>query len=231
VVDGNDHGIVSPSETKKIVIPFGQHVVKCTIESIPDLVWRKAIDVRTSEQVVAVVALKALHSQYDDARQQAVEDKHQEAAAEQQRHEAADAAEKQKKLDEEQFPERFFLGVKGTWRETFRGSDNIPQHYILVLQSNDAGVISATFTWRIDSPYCPKSTGNLYRFKLRPTRPNVLITESAVLADSSDCKGRSSGRPPMDLGKAGVMTITVADKDHLRLAGWEPNGTHILTRD
>src|SRR5271157_2241537 len=95
VLDGNDQGVITPAQSKKIDVTFGDHVLKCTVESVPDLVWRKVVEVKTSEQVAAIVALKALHIQYD----QAVAERNQAAAAEEKRKADLVAAEQKQQAD------------------------------------------------------------------------------------------------------------------------------------
>jgi outer membrane protein len=67
VLDGQDQGVVKPDQAKRISVNLGDHILKCTIEGIPDLVWRKVIEVKNSEQVAALISLKALHIQYEEA--------------------------------------------------------------------------------------------------------------------------------------------------------------------
>jgi hypothetical protein len=79
-VDDQDEGVITPAQAKKATISPGDHIVKCVVEGIPDLTWRKIVQTKSSEQVVAMVALKALHIQYD----QAVSQAHHAAAAQEQ---------------------------------------------------------------------------------------------------------------------------------------------------
>jgi tetratricopeptide (TPR) repeat protein len=66
-VDGADEGVISPTATKKLEVSAGEHILKCTIEDIPDLVWRKVVDIRDSHQMAAIILLKALHMQHEGA--------------------------------------------------------------------------------------------------------------------------------------------------------------------
>ena len=66
-VDDQDQGIITPAQSKKITISLGDHIVKCVVDGIPDLVWRKIVEAQSSQQVAAIIALKALHVQYDQA--------------------------------------------------------------------------------------------------------------------------------------------------------------------
>lgn len=76
-VDGDDQGVVTPAESKKVSIALGEHVVKCVIDDAPDLAWRKVVQATSSEQVAAMVTLKALHIQYENAVGKAEEQQHQ----------------------------------------------------------------------------------------------------------------------------------------------------------
>jgi hypothetical protein len=67
VLDGKDQGVVKPDEAKKISVGLGDHILKCTVEGIPDLAWRKVIEVKNSKQVAILISLKAIHIQYDEA--------------------------------------------------------------------------------------------------------------------------------------------------------------------
>lgn len=88
VLDGADQDVITPDQSKKLQVAFGEHVLKCTIETAPDLIWRKVIEVKTADQVAALVALKALHIQYD----QAVAHRNQAAASPQEKHEPESSA-------------------------------------------------------------------------------------------------------------------------------------------
>jgi hypothetical protein len=99
LLDGADQGVINPDRSKKIEVGFGEHVVKCTIETVPDLVWRKAIVVKTADQIAALVALKALHIQYD----QAVAQRNQAATA-QEKHQSDVAALEQNRINARKRP-------------------------------------------------------------------------------------------------------------------------------
>lgn len=118
-VDGEDQGVITPAESKKVNIDRGQHIVKCVIEEAPDLVWRKVVEASGDEQVAAVVALKALHIQYKEALSKVHQQQLQAATAEQQRK----AAEEQQHTDEAELPQKLFALVKGTWHFDYYDSD------------------------------------------------------------------------------------------------------------
>jgi hypothetical protein len=70
-VDGSDEGVVSPDEVTKIKVRPGGHILKCIIEKAPDLVWRTVIETKSGEQAAALISLKALHTQHNQAAPQA----------------------------------------------------------------------------------------------------------------------------------------------------------------
>jgi hypothetical protein len=87
-VDDDDEGVITPARGKKIDVVSGEHILKCIVEDVPDLVWRKVVDVKTSQQAAALVVLKALHIQYDDALRKATHQKETVGAVEQRRRNA-----------------------------------------------------------------------------------------------------------------------------------------------
>jgi len=70
-VDGSDEGMVTPDEVTKIKVRPGGHILKCAIEKAPDLVWRTVIETKSGEQAAALISLKALHDQHNQAAAQA----------------------------------------------------------------------------------------------------------------------------------------------------------------
>ncbi len=66
-VDDDDKGEITPAATLKFNVAVGEHILKCRIDEVPDLVWRKVVDVKDAEQAAAIVSLKALHLQYNQA--------------------------------------------------------------------------------------------------------------------------------------------------------------------
>jgi hypothetical protein len=110
-VDDIDEGVVTPDHAKKIDVGLGDHIVKCVIEGAPDLMWRKAVEAKSSEQVVAIVALKALHIQYDQAVGQVQQQKEKATAAQEQ----AAAAEEKRKTQQTQFLQARD-NLIGTWQ-------------------------------------------------------------------------------------------------------------------
>ena len=108
-VDGSDEGLVTPDQAVKIKVGPGGHVLKCVIEKAPDLVWRTVIETKSGEQAAALISLKALRIQYDQATRPAEVKKGDEVIP------GKSAAEKPKKEEEqEQFPQqKLFAALQG----------------------------------------------------------------------------------------------------------------------
>lgn len=70
-MDGSDGSLVTPDAVPKINVRSGGHILKCVIEKSPDLVWRQVIETKSGEQSAALISLKALHVQHDQAVPQA----------------------------------------------------------------------------------------------------------------------------------------------------------------
>lgn len=96
VIDDEDKGVITPDKSQKFKVSLGQHILKCTVESVPALAWRKIVDVKDSSQVAAVITLKALHVQYDQAVTKAKTQKDEATAAAARQLQEAEAAEKQR---------------------------------------------------------------------------------------------------------------------------------------
>lgn len=132
VMDDEDKGVITPEKSSKFAVGLGQHILKCTVVGVPDLVWRKVVDVRDGLQVAAVISLKLLHVQYDAAVANA---KNQKAAAANEIDEKAaavaalnkkmdeeDAAEKRRLTAKREVPQRLFEMVKGDWYASVSGN-------------------------------------------------------------------------------------------------------------
>lgn len=114
-VDDEDKGVISPDHSQKFNVTIGEHILKCTVDGVPDLVWRKVVDAKESSQVAAVIALKALHLQYDQALTKAKSQKVEADAAATKQLAEAEAAEKQR-------PAQVLEMLRGTWH----GADTVP---------------------------------------------------------------------------------------------------------
>jgi hypothetical protein len=66
-VDDEDKGEASPDHPVRVRVGPGSHIVKCVNDASSDLIWRKVIEVKRGEQATALVALRALHSQLEQA--------------------------------------------------------------------------------------------------------------------------------------------------------------------
>jgi hypothetical protein len=91
-VDDRDEGIITPDHAKKISVGLGDHILKCGVENVPDLCWRKIVQTKKSGQTIAMITLRALHIRYEQAVAQADQRK---AQSEQAARAAADRAARQ----------------------------------------------------------------------------------------------------------------------------------------
>jgi hypothetical protein len=67
VVDDHDEGAITPDHAKRFYVTPGSHMVKCIVDGAPDLSWRKVIEAKHGQQSTALISLRALHSQLDEA--------------------------------------------------------------------------------------------------------------------------------------------------------------------
>lgn len=115
-IDDADKGIVTPAQSQKFSIGLGQHIVKCTIESIPDLLWRKVLEVKDSSQVAAAISLKGLHIEFDQAVTKARTQKADADATAQKELSEAEAEERARKGADGEVVRKMFEVIKGSWR-------------------------------------------------------------------------------------------------------------------
>lgn len=171
-VDDEDKGVITPDQSKRFKVDLGDHILKCTVEGIPDLVWRKVVSVKDSSQVAAVITLKALHLQYSQAvtKVQSQKQENESAAAKQLRE--AEAEEKQREDAKAEFPQKMFEQVKGHWSCTFTMQSST-FYYSLDLVSIEDGIIVGNFSTIATSslPFAPTSgTKSRLVFKPEPGR-------------------------------------------------------------
>jgi hypothetical protein len=254
VLDGDDKGVITPAESKKINVTFGEHVLKCVIEKAPDLTWRKVVNVTTSDQTAVIVALKALHVQYDDAIQQAQQKKEQEAAAEQQRKDASAAeeqqriaAERQRAQAEADYPRKFYDAIKGVWKVSWHdpgqgtlrmGSLGIPvdtssdQGYSFEFTGVDnSGVIQTKFIRTLTTH------GNgfemyvsTYAVGLETTHSKTLVQKGPLQCLSSvDIRGKKQKDIACGTPVANIR-LSFIDTDHAQFEGWGDGKTYQLER-
>jgi hypothetical protein len=167
-VDGDDKGVINPDQTTKIKVEPGEHILKCVIEKVPDLNWRKVVEAKSAEQAAALISLKALHMQYDQAMQQAEQQKARAAAAEQQR-----------KIDEAEFPAKLAELLRGTWthEEQYLDGDGDAWRVYNVLEflSINSGIVAAHLTENHASDDFRSSS--TYSISLKIIPPDMLIEE------------------------------------------------------
>jgi hypothetical protein len=137
-VDDEDKGIVTPAHSQKFTVGLGQHILKCTIESIPDLVWRKVVDVKDASQVAAAISLKALHIQYEQVLTKA---QNQKAEAEAEVAKKIAEAKAEETLRKEELADAF-QAVSGDWRRFGRGNF----HEQLTFERLDGNTVFGTVT-------------------------------------------------------------------------------------
>jgi hypothetical protein len=213
-VDDEDKGVMTPAHSQRFSVNLGEHILKCTVESIPDLVWRKAVDVKDSSQVAVVISLKALHVQYDQA---ATKAKNQlaEAEAEQQQREAARVA----------VPQQIADLVRGTWAHSWSYTivEGYPQTRKVFYEFGplDGGLIQVTVGYEFFKN----------RFTVIPTAPNLLISEEGPvcwIARIINGHNRGQVKPGATVDAQGWgecaekyrkpfgrTEITIIDKNHL----------------
>jgi hypothetical protein len=160
LIDDEDKGVITPDHSQKFTVPIGEHILKCTVEAVPDLVWRKVVDAKDTSQVAAVVSLKALHLQYNQAVVK-VQNHESEAAVNAAKQLAeAEAAEKTRKEAIAEIPTKMLEKVKGQWRgvQTSRYMnfvntiqmqitfESVEDGYIVAYDNNSLGVVKYWFT-------------------------------------------------------------------------------------
>lgn len=178
-VDDQDEGLITPAQSKKIRVSLGDHIVKCVVEQIPDLMWRKVVQVKGSDQVVAMVALKALHIQYNQA-----------AGRVQQQKEKATAPVDKQKTDEAEFPERVFGQLRGVWRssDTWQLKDEDPNdkptsiddERTLEFQSLNGQVITTQLTRDTSTDPIENKQHKVDSLSFQITSPNLLTGVGVV---------------------------------------------------
>jgi hypothetical protein len=115
LIDDEDKGVMSSDHSQKFNVSVGEHILKCTVEAVPDLFWRKVVDAKESSQVAALITLKALHLQYNQAVTKTKSQKEEADSAATKQLAEAEAAEKLRKEELDAFPQKMFEQVKGHW--------------------------------------------------------------------------------------------------------------------
>jgi hypothetical protein len=138
LIDDEDKGVITPDHSQKFNVALGEHLLKCSVEAIPDLLWRKVVDVKDTTQVVVVVPLKALHIQYNQAITKTKSQKEEADSAATKQLAEAEAAEKLREDAKAALPAQVLEMLRGKWH----GADMISS---LDLQVGD-GFDSVTLT-------------------------------------------------------------------------------------
>jgi hypothetical protein len=159
-VDGEDQGLVESISPQKINVSIGEHVLKCVVESAPDLVWRKVVEVKDTAQVAAIISLKALHLQYQQATANVQQEKQKVEVAEEQKLAQAKATARASEERKQKVVQRLHL-LQSEWHydtENYTSYNNgcqakVTSHRVLSLPKIDfdSGVISGTFVVNSDS--------------------------------------------------------------------------------
>jgi len=162
-IDDVDQGQITPEASHGFTIGVGEHILKCKNDTIPDLVWTKAVEVKDTSQVAAVVSLKALHVQYV----QALADAHNQKAE-------ADAAAAKQIAEAQAIPQKLLGAVKGSWQGTYVSMDHgntTTVFFVLDCESLEDGKI-----------ICFETTNDKHMSKISyvPVPPNELdgVTQS-----------------------------------------------------
>lgn len=114
-IDDQDKGTITAENSSTFNVTLGEHLLKCKNDSIPDLMWRKAIEVKDGSQVVAVVSLKSLHIQYDQAVSKAQNQKAEADAAAAKQLAEAQAEEKEREAAKAAAPLQVAEMLRGSW--------------------------------------------------------------------------------------------------------------------
>ena len=114
-IDGDDKGMQSPEHSQKFKIGPDEHILKCSVEGVPDLVWRKVLDAKGASQVAAVISLKALHIQYDQAVTKLKSQKEETDATASRQLQEAESEQKQREAAKAALPQQVYEIVQGVW--------------------------------------------------------------------------------------------------------------------
>jgi|HubBroStandDraft_4_1064222.scaffolds.fasta_scaffold95235_2 hypothetical protein len=193
-VDDTDKGVVTPSQSKKVSVPPGEHVVKCVVDGVPDLVWRKVVEVKESTQSAAMVSLKALHIQYNEAAAKAQRLKEEADAKQQQDKQDELQRQEQARRTEDEFPHKMSELIKGRWVTDESVTDtSVPGvetgniktgNELTFRQLDSSGAIAFTLNqWSTGSSvgYFSSFTyfSTIYAGTLRPEMPNRLVGDAS----------------------------------------------------
>jgi hypothetical protein len=222
IIDDQDDGYVTPAQSRKIKVTFGQHIVKCISDSSPDIVWRQVVEAKSSQQVAAMVALKPLHNSDQAATEQPAEGPpaDEKAAPPEQNTNASN-------------PQELFGQLKGTWRRTTHDDDPNWQSdgheapspsdddQILEVVSLSGRTIVAKFTdnSKMSDGDFARHTVYSYTFHIPPpdAPTEIRMVERTVTRTSGPHPGTKS--IPGGATMQQDLQINLVDSNHLELVG------------
>ncbi len=228
-VDGSDENLVTPDAVTKIKVRPGGHILKCVIEKAPELVWREVIETKSGEQAAALISLKALHIQHDQAAPQATAPVIPQRAAPAapavaaMKSEQASAPEKPR-IEVQQFPEGLIAVLLGaSWvREDvqFPGQTLLETHYTdrITFMSSDNGSIKARITKVTHSS--TEDWESDFAMTFVPEAPNSLVQDGDPLCVQRLHHGRPDDKSPCSMWKNQMphgLQLTLIDSSHLQV--------------
>lgn len=229
-LDDEDKGEVTPDKAVKFSVGLGEHILKCKIKSVPELVWRKVINVKDASQVAEVVSLRALHLQYE----QMVKAKNDPAAVNRQLEEGETQVRLRQKAQTE-MPQMMFELVKGNWQGMSQGtagsariSGSYQYHFASVEEGHIVAYLTLGGTMRYKETFTPVPPDRLEGV----TQVCIATTDKQLMkpggkkdADGwADCWGKHN-RPPDPYPKDAIIQI-----NGTTLTYSDPWGSFTLTR-
>jgi hypothetical protein len=231
-VDDEDKGVITADASQKFKVSFGDHILKCKIEDIPDLVWRKVVSVKDSSQVAAVITLKALHLQYNQAVTNVQSQKQEANAVDTKKLREAEAEEQQREVAKAEVPQKFYDLVRGQWYEQEDLGGGMGVRTTLDFEDVQNGLLSASL--KVEDTGSNHTFGNLWKGTFTPVLPNLLATrimecvskEQPVKPNSKQSQWASCPSHEA-IGKTEI-TIVNEHRLELRVSTW--GVVHTLTR-
>ena len=231
-LDDEDKGEITPDKAQKFTVGLGEHILKCKIKSTPDLVWRRVVDVQDKSQVAAVVSLRALHLQYDQAA--VAKAKNDQASAGRQLEEA-EAQIRQRQKSKVEMPQVMLSLVHGNWQGVSHatvGSTTISESYQYNFTGIEDGRIVAYLIFGgrmrykdVFTPVAPNRLEGQTELCISTKDKSLMKPGAKKDADGwADCWGKHK-RPPELLPKDAIIQINGST-----LTYTDPSGSFTLTR-
>jgi len=225
-LDDEDKGEVTPDKALKFSVGLGDHILKCKIKSAPDLVWRKVVNVKDTSQVAEVVALRALHLQYE-----AVAKAKNDPATVNRQLEEAEAQVRLRQKAKTEMPQMMFELVKGNWQATVGSttiSDSFQYHFAGVEDGHIVAYLTLGGNMRYKETFIPVLPNRLQgetRVCISTTDKHFMKPGAKKDADGwADCWGKHN-RPPEPSPKDAIIQINGST-----LTYSDPTGSFTLTR-